>query len=89
MSAADNATADVLSQDAQQRLKDIIQQIESSNARKAEEAEHCKSIYDAAKSAGYDTKILRKVIKALSQDRARREEEGAIFDLYMVSAGAA
>lgn len=89
MSAAENASADVLSQDAQLRLKDIIQQIEASNARKAEEAAHCKAIYDEAGSAGYDVKILRKAVREKAKDRVRREQDDAILSTYLVAVGAA
>ena len=36
---------------------------------------------------GYDVKILRKVIRIRKQDKAKRQEEDAILDLYLSALG--
>ena len=45
--------------------------------------------FDASpdKGEGYDVKILRKVIRIRKQDKAKRQEEDAILDLYMSALG--
>ena len=40
-----------------------------------------------AKGEGYDVKILRKVIRIRKQDKAKRQEEDAILDLYLSALG--
>ena len=40
-----------------------------------------------AKGAGFDVKILRKVVRLRKQDRAKRQEEEAILDLYLSAIG--
>lgn len=84
---ADDATKDVLDQTGQQKLRSIIEQVEASNARKAEEAEHCKGILDAAKSEGFDPKAIKAVVKLRALDPAKRQEFEAIVDLYCHAAG--
>jgi uncharacterized protein (UPF0335 family) len=49
--------------------------------------EQIKEIFAEAKGAGFDTKILRKVIRIRKQDRAKRQEEEAILDLYLAAIG--
>ena len=54
---------------------------------KAVVAADIKEVYAEAKGNGYDTKILRKVIRLRKQDAAKRAEEEAIMDLYLASLG--
>ena len=44
-------------------------------------------IYAEAKANGFDTKVLRQVIRIRKQDRAERLEQEAILDLYMAALG--
>ena len=46
-----------------------------------------KEVFLEAKGEGYDVKILRKVIRIRKQDKAKRQEEDAILDLYMSALG--
>lgn len=79
--------ADVLNQTAQQRLRSLIEQIESSNARKAEEAEHCKDIYTTAKGEGFEPKAIRAIVKLRATDPAKRQELDALIDVYASAVG--
>ena len=87
---ADDASAhpDVLNQAAQGQLKSIIERIERLEVEKAEISEQIKEVYNEAKGNGFDVKILRKVVRILKQDRAKRQEEDAILDLYLSAVGA-
>ena len=42
-----------------------------------------------AKGEGYDTKILRQVIRIRKMDRADRQEQEALLDLYLSALGEA
>src|ERR1700760_4657037 len=86
---ADDASAhpDVLNQAAQGQLKSIIERIERLEQEKSEIAEQIKEVFAEAKGNGFDTKILRKVVRIRKQDRAKRLEEDAILDLYLSAIG--
>jgi uncharacterized protein (UPF0335 family) len=85
--ADDSASVDVLNSTAQGQLKSIIDRIERLEVEKAEVAEQIKEVYAEAKGNGFDVKILRKVVRLLKQDRAKRQEEEAILDLYLSAVG--
>jgi uncharacterized protein (UPF0335 family) len=86
---ADDASAhpDVLNATAQGQLKSIIERVERLEQEKAEIAEQIKEVFAEAKGNGFDTKILRKVVRIRKQDRAKRMEEEAILDLYLSAIG--
>ena len=78
---------DVLNQAAQTRLRTIIERIERLEADKAVVANDLKEVYAEAKGEGFDTKILRKVVRLRKQDTATRQEEEALIDLYLSAIG--
>ena len=84
-----NATidADALTAAAQGRLRTIIERVERLEEDKAAVLEDIKEVYAEAKGEGYDVKILRKVIRIRKQDKAKRQEEDAILDLYLGALG--
>ena len=85
--AADDAHSDVLNQDAQGRLRTIVERIERLEQEKAEVMEQIKEVFAEAKGEGYDVKVLRKVLRLRKQDKAKRQEEEAILDLYLSALG--
>ena len=78
---------DVLTAAAQGRLRTIIERIERLEEDKAAVMADIKEVFAEAKGEGYDVKVLRKVIRARKQDKAKRQEEDAILDLYMSALG--
>lgn len=85
--ADDLAHSDVLNVTAQGQLKSIIERIERLEQEKSEIAEQIKEVFAEAKGNGFDVKILRKVVRMRKQDRAKRQEEEAILDLYLSALG--
>ena len=85
--AGEDAHSDVLNQDAQGRLRTIVERIERLEQEKSEVMEQIKEAFAEAKGAGFDVKILRKVVRLRKQDRAKRQEEEAILDLYLSAIG--
>lgn len=83
----DNAHGDILNQAAQGQLQSIVARIERLEQEKAELAEHIKEVYAEAKCNGYDVKIIRKAVRIRKQDRAKRLQEEAILDTYMIALG--
>jgi uncharacterized protein (UPF0335 family) len=86
---ADDASAhsDVLNATAQGQLKSIIERIERLELEKAEIAEQLVALFAEAKGNGFDVKVLRQVVRIRKQDRAKRQEEEAILDLYLAAIG--
>ena len=82
-----HTSEDVLNQSAQTRLRTIIERIEHLEVVKAAVADDLKEVYAEAKGEGFDTKILRKVVRLRKQDTATRQEEEALIDLYLSAIG--
>lgn len=80
-------SGDVLNQSAQKQLKSIVERVERLEVEKAEVAEQIKEIYAEAKGNGYDTPVLRKVVRLRKMDQAKRLEQEAILDLYLSALG--
>jgi uncharacterized protein (UPF0335 family) len=85
--ADDQPTVDVLNGTAQTQLRTIIERIERLEEDKAAVMADMKEVFAEAKGEGYDVKILRKVIRIRKQDKAKRQEEDAILDLYLSALG--
>ena len=83
----EQAHADVLTGVAQGRLKSFIERVERLEEDKKAVAEDIKGVLAEAKSEGFDVKILRKVISLRKQDKAKRDEEAALIDLYLQAIG--
>lgn len=78
---------DVLNSTAQNQLKSVIDRVERLEVEKSEIMEQIKEVYAEARGNGFDVKILKKVIRLRKIDRARRQEEDAILDLYLSAIG--
>ena len=78
---------DVLGSNAQSQLKSIIERVERLNEDADAIKADLKEVYLQAKGEGFDTKIIRKVIRLRKQDTAKRQEEDALVDLYLSAIG--
>ena len=78
---------DVLTAAAQGRLRTIVERLERLEEDKAAVMADLKEVFAEAKGEGYDVKTLRKVLRIRKQDRAKRQEEEAILDLYLSALG--
>jgi uncharacterized protein (UPF0335 family) len=85
--AAFQSNPDVLTATAQGRLKSFLERIERLEEDKAGVMNDLKEVYLEAKGEGFDTKIMRKVVRLLKQDKAKRQEEDALLDLYLSAIG--
>lgn len=85
--ASFDASPDVLTSAAQGRLKSIIERVERLEEDKAAVQADIKEVFAEAKGEGYSVPVLRKVIRKRKQDKAKRQEEEAIEDLYMSALG--
>ena len=85
--ADDSSSIEVLNTSAQTQLKTIIERIERLEEDKAGIMGDLKEVFAEAKGNGFDVKTLRKVIRIRKQDRAKRQEEEALLDLYLSAIG--
>jgi len=68
-------------------LQVFIERIERLEEEKKAIAEDIKDVYAEAKGAGFDPKIIKKVVSIRKMDVHKREEEEALLDLYLSSLG--
>ncbi|MCA3717602.1 DUF2312 domain-containing protein [Brevundimonas sp.] len=85
--ASFDASPDVLTSAAQGRLRTIVERLERLEEDKQAIMADQKEVFAEAKGEGYDVKTLRKVLRIRKQDRAKRQEEEAILDLYLSALG--
>lgn len=76
---------DILNGDAQTQLKTIIDRIDRLEDDKANIMADIKDVLAEAKGNGFDAKIIRKMVRILRQDRAKRLEEEALLELYLAA----
>ncbi len=69
------------------QFRQFIERIERLEQEKKVIGEDIKEIYTEAKSFGFDTKIMRKVIMIRRVDTDKRREETEILDLYLQALG--
>lgn len=72
---------------ASDQLRAFVERIERLEEEKKEVAEQQKEVYAEAKGAGYDVKILRKVVSIRKKDAEERQEEEALLDMYLHALG--
>ena len=72
---------------ARDQLRAFIERIERLEEEKKTIADDIKDVYGEAKSMGYDTKIMKKVISLRKKDNQERMEEDLILDIYLSALG--
>lgn len=78
-----------LKKTAQDDLKAYLERVERLELERKELSDDIKAVYAEAKSAGFDTRALRKLVQLRKKAAAEREEEQAILDTYMHAVGMA
>lgn len=76
-------SVDTLNSTAQAVLRNTVERIERLIEDRSAVNEDIKEVIAEAKGQGFDTKILRKVVRIRAMDRAKRMEEQALIGLYM------
>ncbi len=72
---------------AADRLKSFIERIERLEEEKAGLAGDIREIYAEAKGTGFDTKVMRQIVRLRKMDAAAREEQESLLDLYKRAIG--
>jgi len=71
------------------QLKAFVERIERLEEEKKGIADDIRDVFAEAKGQGFDTKVLRQVIRLRKKDASERQEEEALLDLYMHALGMA
>ena len=74
---------------ARDQLRAFVERIERMEEEKKAITDDIKEIYAEAKGMGYDTKVLRQVVRIRKQDQDERAEQEAILDTYLHALGMA
>jgi uncharacterized protein (UPF0335 family) len=69
------------------QLRLLIERIERLNEEKKGVSDDIRDVYNEAKAHGYDTKIIRAVIRLRAMAEHDRQEYQAILDTYMTALG--
>jgi uncharacterized protein (UPF0335 family) len=72
---------------AADQLRLFIERIERLEEEKKGIADDIRDVYSEAKSNGYDTKVMREIVKLRKQERHVRQEHEAILDTYKRALG--
>ena len=65
-----------------EKLKQIINKIETIEEERTESAELLKDAFNEAKSMGFDVKIIKHVLKLRKKDKDALAEEDSLINLY-------
>lgn len=72
---------------APEHLRLLIERIERLAEEKQRFADDIKDVYSEAKSAGFDPKAMKEIIKLRKKEKAEREAEEAMVELYKDALG--
>ena len=68
-------------------LRLLIERIEELEAEKQEIIDCVKDTYSEAKSRGYDTKIMRQIVRLRKMEAHARQEADMLLDTYRTALG--
>ncbi len=69
------------------QLRSFVERIERLEEEKKGISDDIRDVFAEAKGNGFDTKIMRQVIRLRKQEPNERQEAEAILDLYMHALG--
>jgi len=72
---------------AADRLRSFIERIERLEEEKAGLTADIREVYAEAKGTGFDSKVMRQIIRLRRMDSADRQEQEALLDVYRRAIG--
>ncbi|WP_233548275.1 DUF2312 domain-containing protein [Aurantiacibacter zhengii] len=72
---------------ADDRLRLLLERIERLEEEKKGIADDIRDVYSEAKAVGYDTKIMRQIVRLRKMDANDRAEQEMILDTYKAALG--
>lgn len=76
-----------MSTDTAAQLRSIVERVERLAEERQTIADDIADVYREAKGAGFDVKVIKRVIALRRQGKAEREEFDAILDVYLAALG--
>jgi len=77
----------ITTNDTKLHLKNLIERIEKLEQEKANMAEHIRDVFGEAKSSGFDTKVMRQILKIRRMDTKEVQEQEELLDIYRAALG--
>lgn len=72
---------------AADRLRSFVERIERLEEEKAALGADVREVYSEAKSVGFDSKIIRQIVRLRKLDGGDRREQEELLDLYKTALG--
>ena len=72
---------------AKEHLRSFVDRIERLNEEREALSADIREVYAEAKGTGFDTRIMRQVVRMRKLDKADFQEQEAILDLYLNALG--
>jgi uncharacterized protein (UPF0335 family) len=72
---------------AAERLRSFVERIERLEEERTALGADIREVYSEAKGVGFDTKVLRQLIRLRKLDSQDRQEQEAVLDLYKSALG--
>ncbi|MEM6762278.1 MAG: DUF2312 domain-containing protein [Pseudomonadota bacterium] len=69
------------------QLRAFVERIERLEEEKQALADDVKDVYAEAKANGFDTKVMRQVVRLRKKEPNERQEQEAMLDLYLQALG--
>ena len=69
------------------QLKSFIERIEKLEEEKANITADVREVYSEAKANGFDTKVMRQLVRARKMDQNDRSEQEELFSVYKAAIG--
>ena len=74
---------------ASEQLKQLIERIERLEQEKFDLSSDIREIYGQAKASGFDTKVMRQIIKMRKLEDHERDEQETLIEVYKKALGMA
>jgi uncharacterized protein (UPF0335 family) len=72
---------------AQGKLRSFVERIERLEEEKTALGADIREVYSEAKGQGFDTKVMRQVVRLRKMETADRQEQEALLDIYLNALG--
>lgn len=72
---------------AADELRLLIERVERLEEEKKGISDDIKDVYSEAKSRGYDTKIMKQIVRLRKMEKNARDEADALLDTYRAALG--
>lgn len=69
------------------QLRAFLERVERLEEEKQTIADDIKEVFAEAKGTGFNTKIMRKIIRMRRMDQAERREEESVTEIYLAALG--